>query len=64
MSNIFTRDQYFQTIIFAIIELQTHLLSKIMHQNFVLILRQFNYSKNSFIALVLLVHVRIQTKDI
>ena len=32
--------------------MQTHLVSKIMHQNLAIILRQFNYSKNSFIVLV------------
>ena len=31
--------------------MQTHLVHKIMHQNFDLILRQLNYYKNSFIAL-------------
>ena len=30
--------------------MQTHLVSKIMHQNFAIILWQFNYGKNSFIV--------------
>ena len=29
--------------------MQTHLVSKIMHQNLAIILQQFNYGKNSFI---------------
>ena len=32
--------------------MQTHLVSKIMHQNLAIILQQFNFSKNSFIVLV------------
>ena len=32
--------------------MQTHLMSKIMHQNLAVILWQFNYGKNSFIILV------------
>ena len=32
--------------------MQTHLMSKIMHQNLAVILRQFNYSNISFILLV------------
>ena len=32
--------------------MQTYLVPKIMHQNLAIILRQFNYSKNSFIVLV------------
>ena len=31
--------------------MQTHLVSKIMHQNIAVILRQFNYGKISFIVL-------------
>ena len=31
--------------------MQTHLVSKIMHQNLAVILWQFNYGKNSFIVL-------------
>ena len=34
------------------LQMQTHLVPKIMHQNFAIILRQFNYSKNSFIIMV------------
>ena len=36
----------------ANLQMQTHLVSKIMHQNLVIILRQFSYGKNSFIVLV------------
>ena len=32
--------------------MQTHLVSKIMHQNVAVILQQFNYGKYSFAALV------------
>ena len=32
--------------------MQTHLVSKIMHQNLAVILRQLNFSKISFIVLV------------
>ena len=32
------------------LQMQTHLVSKIMHQNLAVILWQFNYSKNSFIV--------------
>ena len=32
--------------------MQTHFVSKIMHQNLAVILQQFNYGKNSFIVLV------------
>ena len=32
--------------------MQTHLVSKIMHQNIAVILWQHNYSKNSFAVLV------------
>ena len=31
--------------------MQAHLVSKIIHQNFDIILLQFNYVKNNFIAL-------------
>ena len=31
--------------------MQTHLMSKIMHQNIAIILWQFNYSKNCFLVL-------------
>ena len=34
------------------LQIQTHLVSKIMHQNLAIILWQFNYGKNSFIALL------------
>ena len=34
------------------LQMQTHLVSKIMHQNFAVILQQFNNSKNSFAVLV------------
>ena len=36
----------------ANLQMQTHLVSKIMHQNLAVILQQFKYSKNSFIVLV------------
>ena len=36
----------------ANLQTQTHLVSKIIHQNLVIILWQFNYGKNSFIVLV------------
>ena len=32
--------------------MQTHLVSKLMHQNLAVIIWQFNYGKNSFIVLV------------
>ena len=32
--------------------MRTYLVSKIMHQNIVIISQQFNYGKNSFIVLV------------
>ena len=34
------------------LQMQTHLVSKIMHQNLAIILRQLNYGKQSFIILV------------
>ena len=36
----------------ANLQIQTHLEPKIMHQNLAIILQHFNYSKNSFIALL------------
>ena len=39
--------------------MQTHLVPKIMHQNFAVILQQFNFSKNSFIVLVALFYLKI-----
>ena len=36
----------------ANLQIQTHLVPKIMHQNIAIILQQFNYSKNLFIVLV------------
>ena len=36
----------------ANLQMQTHLVSKIMHQNLAVILRQLNYSNNSFIVLI------------
>ena len=36
----------------ANLQMQTHLVPKIMHQNLAINLWQFNYSKNSFIVLV------------
>ena len=36
----------------ANLHMQTHLVSKIMHQNLAVILCQYNYSKNSFIVLI------------
>ena len=35
------------------LQIQTHLVSRIMHQNIALILRQFNQGKNTFMILVL-----------
>ena len=34
------------------LQMQTHLVPKIMHQFFSIILQHFNYDKNSFIVLV------------
>ena len=44
--------------------MQTHLMSKIMHQNYAIILQQFNYGKNSFAVLVQSAKWRTQMKII
>ena len=57
-----TKDYSTFILMVQILQMPSHLVPKIMHQHFAVILRQFNYGKNSLIAFVPVVGVKKLSK--